>query len=71
MDSYGRDPKKAEQSLFDTLYDERQRLKTEKDSEEVKRLTPYYKKIRSEAVNADAAGQRELLQELIQHYQGV
>jgi len=68
MDAYGRDPRKVEQALFDTLYDERLRLRTEKDKDEVKRLSGYYKKMQSEAARADGEHQRELLQELIGHY---
>jgi glycerol-3-phosphate O-acyltransferase len=68
MDSYGRDPKKVERALFDTLYEERLRLKTEKDKDEVKALASYYKGIRARAVKADAAGQRELLGDLIEHF---
>ncbi len=68
MDTYGRDQKTVEQALFDTVYYERQRLKTEKDKEEVKSLSKYYSSIRSQALRADAAGQRELLGELTQHF---
>ena len=68
MDAYGRDPKKVEQALFDTLYEERLRLRTEKDKDEVKRLSGYYKKMQSEAAKADLERQRELLSELIGHY---
>lgn len=68
MDAYGRDPRKVEQALFDTLYDEWLRLRTEKDKDEVKRLSGYYKKMQSEAARADGEHQRELLQELIGHY---
>jgi hypothetical protein len=49
MDTYARDPRKVEQALFDTLYEERLRLRTEKDKDEVKSLVPYYKKIYSRA----------------------
>lgn len=68
MDAYARDPKKAEQALFDTLYEEQQRLKSERDREEVKQLARYYKGIRSRAVNATPEVQRELMQDLIGHF---
>jgi glycerol-3-phosphate O-acyltransferase len=68
MDSYARDPRKAEQALFDTLYEERLRLRNEKDSDEVKSLVPYYKKIYSRARGSSPEEQRELLQELINHF---
>ena len=68
MDEYGRDPKKTEQAIFDTLYEENQRLKTEKDEEEVKRLRSYYGRMRDRAVKATPAEQRQILQELIVHF---
>ncbi|HEY5531549.1 MAG TPA: 1-acyl-sn-glycerol-3-phosphate acyltransferase, partial [Candidatus Anoxymicrobiaceae bacterium] len=68
MDTYARDPRKVEQALFDTLYEERLRLRTEKDKDEVKSLVPYYKKIYSRARKASAGEQRELLGELINHF---
>jgi glycerol-3-phosphate O-acyltransferase len=68
MEENARSAKKTERALFDTLYEERQRLKTEKDKDEVKRLAGYYKSIQREAANASHERQRELLQELITHY---
>lgn len=68
METYGRDPRTVEQALFDTLYEERLRLKTEKDSEEVKSLSKYYGSVRSQAMKADASGQRELLGDLTKHF---
>ncbi|MHB8894730.1 MAG: 1-acyl-sn-glycerol-3-phosphate acyltransferase [Candidatus Geothermincolia bacterium] len=68
MDSTAHDPRKVEKALFDTLYEERQRLKTEKDKKEVKRLSGYYKKLQQESAKGSPERQRELLQELINHY---
>lgn len=68
MDANARDPRKVERALFDTLYEERQRLKTEKDKDEVKRLSGYYKALQREAARGTPERQRELLQELIKHY---
>ncbi|MFH1149546.1 MAG: 1-acyl-sn-glycerol-3-phosphate acyltransferase [Actinomycetota bacterium] len=68
MDDYARDPRKVEQALFDTLYEERLRLRTEKDKDEVKRLSGYYKRMQKEAASAGQERQRELLQGLIGHY---
>ena len=68
MDDHARDPRKVEKALFDTLYEERQRLKTEKDKDEVKRLSGYYKSLQRESAQASHERQRELLGELITHY---
>lgn len=68
MEQYGGDQAGVERALMDTVFDERQRLKREKDKDEVKRLAPYYKRVQREAASASPELQRELLQELVGHF---
>ncbi len=49
---YTKDPRTTEQALFDTLYEERIRLETEKDRSKAKKQAPSSRNIRREALQA-------------------
>ena len=65
---YTRDPHTTEQALFDTLYEERIRLETEKDRSRAKKQKAFYRKIYREALRASPTRQAELLKHVIQAF---
>ncbi|MEW6442606.1 MAG: 1-acyl-sn-glycerol-3-phosphate acyltransferase [bacterium] len=68
MDQYNRDPRTVEQSIFDTLYEERRRLETEKDKGKARIESLFYERIQSEAIRSGPQRQRELLRELVRFF---
>lgn len=65
---YTKDPRTTEQALFDTLYEERSRLETEKDRSKAKKQAAFYRKIRREALQASPTRQSELLKQVIEGF---
>ena len=63
---YSKDPRFVEQALFDTIYEERRRLETERDRTKAKKQAAFYNQDYHEAVRASPDRQRELLKEIIQ-----
>ena len=70
IDLYGKDSTKVEEALFDTLYKERQRLKTEPDRKKARRESSFYNRIYTRATRANPERQRELLMEIIRNFAG-
>ena len=68
VDSYGKDSRRTEEAIFDTLYTERQRLKTVSDRKKARRESSFYKSIYSRATRANPERQRELLMELVTNF---
>ena len=68
FEEYNRDPRTVEQALFDTIYEERRRLETEKDRTQARRQTALYDQEYHEALHAPFARQRELLKRIIQAF---
>ena len=68
VERYGGDPATVERMLFDTLYEERQRLEADRGHGEAKSLAPYYNRIQSEAARSGPDRHRELLRELSRHF---
>jgi glycerol-3-phosphate O-acyltransferase len=68
FESYNKDPRTVEQALFDTFYEERRRLETEKDRSRAKKQAAFYNRDYHEAVRASPVRQRELLREIIQNF---
>ena len=65
---YTKDPRRTEQALFDTLYEERLRLETEGNRTKAKKQGAFYRRIHKEALRASPARQSELLKEVIQAF---
>ncbi len=65
---YTKDPRITEQALFDTLYEERIRLDTEKDRSKAKKQRAFYRKIRHEALRASPTRQSDLLKQMIDSF---
>ncbi len=65
---YTRDPKITEQALFDTLYEERIRLDTERDRSKARKQRAFYQRIRREALRASPNRQADLLKEVIEAF---
>ena len=68
LDEYGGDSAAVERTLFDTLYDERRRLKTTSDTAGAQALLSYYDGIYAEVSRAGPDRQAELLAELARHF---
>lgn len=68
MQEYCRDPRAIEHAIFDTLYEERRRLETEKDRKTARVASAFYDRIQSEAVRSGPERQRELLRELTRSF---
>ena len=57
-----------EQLLFDTLYEERRRLETEKDRKKAASEMAFYRRIQAKALKGGVEGQREALVAVIRHF---
>jgi glycerol-3-phosphate O-acyltransferase len=68
MDEYGRDSRKIENAIFDTIYHERQRLRGESDHKRARRDRAFYKRVYSRAAEGGADEQRGLLLEMVRHF---
>jgi len=68
FENYSRDPRSVEQALFDTLYEERRRLETEKDRSQARRQASLYHQDYREALHAPLGRQRELLKRIIRGF---
>ncbi|MGC3996453.1 MAG: 1-acyl-sn-glycerol-3-phosphate acyltransferase [Anaeromyxobacter sp.] len=64
----GEDAQAVEAAIYDTLYEERRRLETERDRELARRQAATYERIYAEAQRASPDRQRVLLQELIRGF---
>jgi glycerol-3-phosphate O-acyltransferase len=65
---YTRDPRTTEQALFDTLYEERIRLETERDRSKAKKQAAFYRKIQHEALRASPTLQADLLKQVVEAF---
>jgi glycerol-3-phosphate O-acyltransferase len=65
---YNKDPQTTERALFDTLYEERIRLESEKDRSKARKQKAFYGKIRSEALRTSPARQSQLLKQVIEAF---
>ncbi|MFO1464232.1 MAG: 1-acyl-sn-glycerol-3-phosphate acyltransferase [bacterium] len=63
-----RDPGAIEPLIFDTLYEERRRLETEKNRKKAGEEAKFYRKLQSRALHGGPEQQREILTELIRHF---
>ncbi|HKY62293.1 MAG TPA: 1-acyl-sn-glycerol-3-phosphate acyltransferase [bacterium] len=63
-----RDTSKVESLIFDTLYEERRRLETEKDRKKAKEEARFYRRLQEKALRGGHEQQREVLAELIRHF---
>ncbi|MCE9626225.1 MAG: 1-acyl-sn-glycerol-3-phosphate acyltransferase [Deltaproteobacteria bacterium] len=63
-----RDPGSVEALIFDTLYEERRRLETEKDRKKAAVESKFYRKLQSRALRGGAEQQREVLAEILRHF---
>jgi len=68
FDHYNKDPHTLEQALFDTIYEERSRLETERDRKKAGKQAAFYKRLYREAARAGSDRQREFLKEVIQAF---
>ena len=68
FNQYAKDPRKTEQALFDTLYEERLRLETEPNRAKAKKQGALYRQIYREALRASPTRQCELLKRVIQGF---
>ncbi len=65
---YNATPQAAEQALFDTLYEERIRLETERDRSKAKKQKAFYRQIHHEALRASPSRQSQLLKQVIEAF---
>lgn len=63
-----RDPGKVEALIFDTLYEERRRLETERDRKKAAAEGKFYRKMQARALRGGVEEQREVLAEIIRHF---
>jgi len=61
-----KDPRAVELALFDTIYEERHRLETERDRTKARKQAAFYSKDYHEAVRASPDRQQEMLRDIIQ-----
>ncbi len=61
-------PALLEQVVFDTLYEERQRLEPILHQPEARKEWAFYKRIQKRALHADAQGLRQILIQLVSHF---
>ncbi|NMB74637.1 MAG: hypothetical protein GYA21_05850 [Myxococcales bacterium] len=65
FERHAHDPQRLERAIFDTLYEERRRLETERKSKHAAAQSAYYDRVYAEAAAAAPERRRELLRELI------
>ena len=65
---YGTAPQHIEQAIFDTLYEERRRLETERPSAAARDQAAFYDRLQAESLKSGAPRQRELLRECIRRF---
>ncbi len=63
-----KDPAAIEPLIFDTLYDERRRLETEKDRKKAAAEGKFYRKLQTRALHGGPEEQREILAEILRHF---
>jgi glycerol-3-phosphate O-acyltransferase len=68
MERYGDRPATVERVLFDTIYEEHNRLEAARDTKNAGALLPYFNRMNSEAARAGPDRRRELLGELARHF---
>ena len=68
LDAYGGESQRVEQAIFDTIFEERKRLETERDQNLAQKQAQMYDRIHSEAIHADPVRQRELLKRVIRFF---
>jgi glycerol-3-phosphate O-acyltransferase len=68
VDQASRHPQQLEQSIFDTLYEERRRLETERDQKLARQQAAFYDRIQGEALHGDAVLHRELLRQIVSSF---
>lgn len=62
------DPSKIEALIFDTLYEERRRLETERDRKKAGAEAKFYRKMQARVLRGGPDEQREVLGEIIHHF---
>lgn len=65
---WGRDPKKAEQILFDTIFFEKQRLEKESNQQKASKELRFYQDIYQEALNGSPNRHKQLLGKVTKHF---
>jgi len=68
LEHFGSDPIAIEQAVFDTIYEERRRLDTEKNKKLAKAQAEFYDRVYREARRAAPDRQRELLREMVRAF---
>ncbi|MCK5690764.1 1-acyl-sn-glycerol-3-phosphate acyltransferase, partial [Myxococcota bacterium] len=68
MEVFGADADTIEHALFDTIYDERQRVEGEKDRELAHKQGAFYDKLQKKGLRASPARQRELLKRIVDKF---
>lgn len=68
LERIGSAPQSVERALFDTIYEERKRLETEKDRERAHDQRRFYERIQTEALRANVQKQRALLKEIVERF---
>jgi glycerol-3-phosphate O-acyltransferase len=68
LDHWTRDADAVEHALFDTIYEERRRLETEKSRSKLKKEGSFYDHAYHQALKASPQRQKELLKEIIQFF---
>jgi len=61
-------PRALEHVLFDTLFEERRRLETEKNQDQAKKELVFYHRIQNQALTGGPEEWRELLSQIIRHF---
>ena len=68
LDRVGVEPHKVEQAVFDTLYEEKRRLETERPTAVSREQAVFYDRVHSESLHADPLRQREMLKEILRRF---
>jgi len=63
-----KDPAALESLIFDTLYEERRRLETEKDRKKAAAEGKFYRKLQTRVLRGGPEEQREILAEILRHF---
>jgi glycerol-3-phosphate O-acyltransferase len=63
-----RDPSAVEALIFDTIYEERRRLETERDRKHAQAERRFYRHLQSRALHGGPETQRQVLADLIRHF---
>ena len=61
-------PHQLEQAIFDTIYEERRRLETERNQKLARAQGAFYDRIQADALRADSTRHRDLLRQIVQAF---